>query len=58
MFAKVDSDKCAGHQKCVRVCPTDAITVNDWKAEINEELCLGCGVCVTVCPERAITLED
>lgn len=58
MSAKVDSDKCAAHQRCIKVCPTEAITIKNWVAEVNEELCLDCGVCVSVCPESAITLED
>jgi hypothetical protein len=59
MPAKVDSNKCEGHQKCLKVCPTDAIIIKaDYKAEVQEELCFGCGVCVTVCPEQAIALED
>lgn len=58
MPAKVDGNKCEGHQKCLKVCPTDAIVIRGGKAEIVEDLCLGCGVCVAVCPEKAIALES
>ncbi|MBI9043665.1 MAG: 4Fe-4S binding protein [Anaerolineaceae bacterium] len=51
---KVVLDKCRGHMTCMRVCPTEAIRVRDWKASISDELCVDCGICISVCPSGAI----
>jgi len=52
----VDKDLCNGCQKCIKVCPYDAITLVDKKAEIGEA-CTLCGACEQNCPEEAITIE-
>ncbi len=50
----VDHDTCIGCTKCVKVCPSGAITMVDKKAVINPALCLSCGKCAEVCPTQAI----
>lgn len=64
---RISEDQCNGCQKCVKVCPVEAMTAvsgndphkpNRKKAKIDEELCLGCGVCVRVCPTNGIRLES
>lgn len=45
---------CNGCTRCVRVCPTEAIRVND-KAQIIEIRCIDCGECIRVCPQFAKT---
>ena len=51
---RVDTEKCDGRMKCMRVCPTQAIRVRDGKATIIDEKCIDCGECITVCPHDAI----
>lgn len=51
---KVDSEKCDGRMKCLRICPTEAIRVRNGKATIIDEKCIDCGECMIVCPQRAI----
>lgn len=51
---RIDKDKCTGHMKCMRVCPTQAIRVKNGIAEISEERCIDCGECITACPTGAI----
>jgi iron only hydrogenase large subunit-like protein len=51
---RIDTEKCEGRMKCLRVCPTQAIRVRNGKAEIIEEKCIDCGECITVCPHSAI----
>ena len=51
---RVDPAKCAGHRKCLRVCPTQAIRVRNRTATILEEKCIDCGECISVCPKGAI----
>lgn len=58
ILAFVHQDICDGCKKCLKVCPKQAIFLNeDGKAEINEALCLGCGSCITSCPLEAIDLN-
>lgn len=49
------NDKCIGCMKCVRVCTTEAIRVQDRKATIKEVKCIDCGACVEACQMKAIT---
>ncbi|MCJ7679227.1 MAG: 4Fe-4S binding protein [Candidatus Aminicenantes bacterium] len=51
---RVDTDKCDGRMKCMRVCPTQAIRIRDGKAFILDEKCIDCGECINVCPSSAI----
>ena len=49
----VDTDKCVGCQKCLKVgCP--AIMLKNGKSYIDANLCVGCTVCAQVCPIDAI----
>jgi len=63
----VDEAGCNGCERCVRVCPVEAMTAvsaNDPRhpkrtvARLDEERCLGCGVCVRACREEALSLEE
>lgn len=47
------TEKCTGCGTCTDVCPTEAIIIQDGKAEITMD-CVDCGACVRVCPEGAI----
>jgi iron only hydrogenase large subunit-like protein len=51
---RIDTEKCHGRMKCLRVCPTQAIRVRNGKSTIIEEKCIDCGECITVCPHNAI----
>ena len=47
---------CIGCMKCTKVCPSQAITVENNLAKINYELCTNCGACAENCPTKCITL--
>lgn len=51
---RIETDRCHGRMKCLRVCPTQAIRVRNRKAVIIEEKCIDCGECITICPHNAI----
>lgn len=55
----VDTDKCAGDEECVEVCPVDVYEMQDGKAvPVNADECLGCESCVEVCESGAITITE
>jgi heterodisulfide reductase subunit A len=56
--AYVISDLCNGCNACVPVCPTNAISMQGGKAQIDPFLCTGCGACIPVCPQEAIDFKN
>ena len=53
-------NKCPGDcQKCLQICPTDAITFNDAKTafetkvlfKVDDDKCIKCSACMLVCPQ-------
>jgi len=56
--ATYDTDKCVGCDKCVFICPYEAIETEPMATpRIDLEKCVGCGACALVCPHLAIQLE-
>ena len=52
------NDKCVGCDKCVFVCPYQAIEAESFSSPtINIERCVGCGACQLVCPHDAIQVR-
>lgn len=51
---KVDQSKCVGCGACCSVCPMNAISLKDGKAEIDETKCISCQTCAMTCPMQAI----
>ncbi|NLE04350.1 MAG: hydrogenase iron-sulfur subunit [Crenarchaeota archaeon] len=53
-----DSEECVGCDKCVFVCPYDAIKVDSFSSpRIILDDCVGCGACQLVCPHHAIQVK-
>ncbi len=40
---------CSKCMKCLRICPTKAITMENNRVNINREICINCGLCVDTC---------
>lgn len=56
--AVYETDKCVGCDKCVFICPYDAIEAQAFATpNIDFEKCVGCGACSLVCPHLAIQLK-
>ncbi len=51
---KVCKAGCIGCKMCEKVCPSQAITVEDNIAHINYDLCTNCGLCADKCPKKII----
>ena len=47
---------CLGLGDCAKVCPADAICLQDGLARVDTRRCLGCGLCVSACPKHVISL--
>lgn len=49
---------CLGYGDCTRVCPKNAISVEDGIAKVDPQKCIGCGMCVRECPNHIIKLVN
>ena len=49
---------CIGLGDCVRVCPQNAICLQNGIAHIDTRKCIGCGICVRACPRGIIDVMD
>lgn len=55
---QVDTTTCIGCSHCMKVCPTQAIRIQNGHATIQPERCVDCGECYRVCPVDAIYVSD
>jgi heterodisulfide reductase subunit A len=51
-------DLCNGCGACVPICPVNAISMHEGKANINPFQCIGCSACIPVCPQEAIDFKN
>jgi len=52
------TEGCGNCQRCIQICPTEAIMFKKGKIFFDEITCIGCGACVPVCPVNAIDLQS
>ena len=56
--AVYETEKCVGCDKCVFICPYEAIEAEPFATpKILGDRCVGCGACALVCPHHAIQVE-
>ena len=51
------ADECIQCQACVKVCPMNAVSINNGHAEIFSGKCFGCGLCVSKCPKGILAMK-
>ncbi len=56
MIFSIDSASCVACLACVRVCPTEAVAVEEPLVRIVDEACIRCGLCVNRCPPAALSM--
>jgi len=54
----VDRDRCRGSGECLKVCPQDAISLEDGVAAVDESKCDFDGICIPACPRGAISFSE
>ncbi|WP_329410205.1 4Fe-4S binding protein [Nocardia vinacea] len=54
---RIDADNCVGCQRCVSICPTTALSMDQRLAVVDEDKCVGCFKCIEACaPFKAISV--
>lgn len=47
---------CIGLGDCTKVCPNQAVSIQNGIACINPQRCIGCGLCAKTCPNHVISI--
>lgn len=54
----IDPARCTGCDACLRLCPEDALTLQDGAYRLNAARCTGCLLCEDVCADSAIEVDS
>ncbi|VDN47123.1 conserved protein of unknown function [Petrocella atlantisensis] len=57
-FIEFDKTLCDNCFKCLRACPTKAISFNKEERKIMDHLCIKCGRCLAKCPQDALKIKN
>lgn len=54
----IDVERCIGCGLCVKVCPSETLSMVDGKARVTGTESLNCGHCMAVCPVKAVKVTS
>ena len=54
----IDPVLCRGSGECIKVCPHNALRLEDGRAVVDHERCDLDGLCIPACPHDAIKLIE
>ncbi|SDY77935.1 Iron only hydrogenase large subunit, C-terminal domain [Proteiniborus ethanoligenes] len=57
-FINFSRENCNNCYRCLRTCPSKAITILEDHAEIVDDLCISCGKCQVVCQKDALHIKS
>ena len=57
-FIRLVASQCHNCMRCVRACPTDAMTYIRNEPTIQEDICILCGRCFVACPHEAKSVRS
>jgi nitroreductase/Pyruvate/2-oxoacid:ferredoxin oxidoreductase delta subunit len=58
VLTHIDQERCIGCELCVKVCPSQTISMQHHKAAVTGDRSLQCGHCAAVCPVGAIQVDS
>ena len=53
----LEESKCDGCEACIKICPTEAITLEEGRPKRDSEKCIYCSTCLFECPSDALFWE-
>ncbi len=53
---KVDITKCILCGKCIKVCPAEALKIENKKVVLDKDKCVGCGECIHICDKKVFSI--
>jgi len=60
----IDTQACDGCDACIRLCPTDALSLRTGENEepgcyhLEPAACTGCGICISTCEQKAVSVHS
>jgi ferredoxin len=54
----INPEACTGCGRCLEVCPTGALSIDEARPVVDQSLCRNCEACVSACPEGALVAVD
>lgn len=57
-FVEIDLDRCVGCGRCVELCPSRALALENERARVVRDVCIGCDHCAAACPTEAVLVAQ
>lgn len=57
-YIRYSGDHCRNCIKCVKSCPTEAISLINGEVVINDSKCINCHICIEACPNKQLKINE